>query len=119
ASWRSYHFPGKQRNSKYGGCRGVPAGGKHPIFRSLRRRMADHGSVKVGPCRAGKSTTSSCGASRRTLSWMWARRGPASKDYRRMFRNSVAVVMVLGMVGSASSAAWPDQLFQEVSKDFG
>jgi hypothetical protein len=36
-----------------------------------------------------------------------------------MFRNSVAVVMVLGIVGSASSAAWPDQLFQEVSKDFG
>src|SRR5207302_9944375 len=43
----------------------------------------------------------------------------ASKGDRRMCRNIFAVMFMLGFVGSTTAATWADQLFQEVSKDFG
>ncbi len=36
-----------------------------------------------------------------------------------MLRNLFTAVIFLGLVGSAPAASWADQLFQEVSKDFG
>jgi hypothetical protein len=38
---------------------------------------------------------------------------------RHMSRNSLLFLCFLGLSGSASAASWADQVFQEVSKDFG